>query len=350
MATTEELLKKNTQVNSAGTTTGTASGSASGLAGNAGNSGLGGSAYSSARTDAINQMYDAQKAQREAELKSAYEQSLSAQKAAQEKIAPQYQQSANDLATQYERNRRNFNQQAAASGINTGAGSQAALAQNNEYLRAFGGLRAAEGEAQAEAARKMADLETQYKTAVASALADNDFNRAQMLYKEGVDSEERALKDAQILAQFGDFSGFASLYGQEQADAMGMLWAAQNPDLAYNTGRITADQYFIMTGKRPAGWKASGGKTLADLVDGYLPKGSGGGVGGGGSQYVPLQPVPLQPSGKVTAEWNDIAKEVATNGLSATISNIQSNANNLTNPQQAIEMAYAAVHSGRTDR
>lgn len=282
MATTEELLKKNTQVNSAGTTTGTASGSASGLAGNAGNSGLGGSAYSSARTDAINQMYDAQKAQREAELKSAYEQSLSAQKAAQEKIAPQYQQSANDLATQYERNRRNFNQQAAASGINTGAGSQAALAQNNEYLRAFGNLRQEEANAMAESERQMANLTAQYQSAVASALADNDFNRAQMLYKEGVDSEERALKDAQILAQFGDFSGFASLYGQEQADAMGMLWAAQNPDLAYNTGRITADQYFIMTGKRPAGFTASGGKTLADLVDGYLPKGSGGvGVGGG---------------------------------------------------------------------
>lgn len=308
MATTEELLKKNTQVNSAGTTTGTASGSASGLAGNTGNSGLGGSAYSSARTDAINQMYDALKAQRESELKSAYEQSMSAQKAAQEKIAPQYQQSANDLATQYERNRRNFNQQAAASGINTGAGSQAALAQNNEYIRAFGGLRAAEGEAQAEAARRMADLETQYKTAVASAIAENDYNRAGALLDEYNNGYQRDMQSAQLLAQFGDFSGFGQLYGQEQADAMAALWAAQNPDLAYNTGRITADQYFIMTGKRPAGFTASGGKTLADLVDGYLPKGSGGvGVGVSGTPSANLALGIPGPSDGVSASGTPYA-------------------------------------------
>ena len=240
--------------------------------------------------DTINQMYDAQKAQREAELKSAYDQSMSAQKAAQEKIAPQFQTSANDLATQYERNRRNYNMQAAGNGINTGTASQAALAQNNEYLRAFGNLRATEGEAQAAAERQMADLTAKYQSEVASALGQNDINRAKALFDEANNAEQRDLQRAQILAQFGDFSGFGALYGQEQAEAMGMLWAAQNPDLAYNTGRITADQYFVMTGKRPAGFTASGGKTLADLVDGYLPKASGGGGVGGGSQYVPLQP------------------------------------------------------------
>lgn len=270
MATTEELLKKNTQADSAGTNAGTTT------------AGSTGTAYNTARTDAINQLYDAQKAQRENELKSAYEQSVSAQQQAQQKIAPQYQTSANDLATQYERNRRNFNQQAAGSGLNSGTASQAALAQNNEYLRSFGKLRASESEAQAQSAQKLADLEAQYKSAVASALAENDYNRANALLNEYNNAYERDIQSAQLLAQFGDFSGYATLYGQEQADAMGALWAAQNPDLAYNTGRITADQYFIMTGKRPAGYTASGGKTLADLVDGYLPKGSGsGGIGGG---------------------------------------------------------------------
>ncbi len=279
MATTEELLKQNTAVEAPKT------------------------GYSIRQNatdyrDTINQMYDAQKTARETELKSAYEQSMSDYKAAQDKIAPQYQQSANDLATQYERNRRNFNQQAVGNGINTGAASQAALAQNNEYLRAFGNLRQEEANALAESERQIANLTAQYQSAVASALADNDFNRAQMLYKEGVDSEERALKDAQILAQFGDFSGYASLFGQGQADAMAALWAAQNPDLAYNTGRITADEYFVMTGKRPAGWTASGGKTLADLVDGYLPKAasapasSGGGSSNSWSAYLTGKPGP----------------------------------------------------------
>lgn len=274
MATTQELLKKNTQVESTGTAAGTPAT---------------GNGYGSMRTDAINQMYDAQKAQRENELKSAYEQSMSAQKAAQEKIAPQFQTSANDLATQYERNRRNYNMQAAGNGINTGTASQAALAQNNEYLRAFGNLRATEGEAQAAAERQMADLTAKYQSEVASALAQNDINRAKALFDEANNAEQRDLQRAQILAQFGDFSGFGALYGQEQAEAMGMLWAAQNPDLAYNTGRITADQYYVMTGRRPAGWSATGGKTLADLVDGYLPKGSGLGVNGAVT-WNPLQP------------------------------------------------------------
>ncbi len=264
--------------------------------------------------DTINQMYDAQKTARENELKSAYEQSMSDYKAAQDKIAPQYQASANDLATQYERNRRNFNQQAAASGINTGAGSQAALAQNNEYLRAFGKLRQEEANAMAESERQIANLTAKYQSAVASALADNDFNRAQMLYKEGVDSEERALKDAQILAQFGDFTGYEALFGDKSANTMGMLWAAQNPDLAYNTGRITADEYFIMTGKRPAGWEASGGKTLADLVDGYLPKATGGSSSGGGTPALGTSIIPSVGGwdpGNHSQYWKDIQKDVA---------------------------------------
>ena len=44
--------------------------------------------------------------------------------AARDKLPGQYQQ-ANDLAAQYERNRRNFNLQAEASGLNTGSGGAA---------------------------------------------------------------------------------------------------------------------------------------------------------------------------------------------------------------------------------
>ena len=44
---------------------------------------------------------------------------------------------------QYERNRRNFNQQAAGSGLNTGTASQAALAQNSTWQTDYGNLRTA---------------------------------------------------------------------------------------------------------------------------------------------------------------------------------------------------------------
>ena len=200
-------------------------------------------AYTTARTNAINAMYAAQQAQQEAQLKQAYEQNLSSYQAAQDKISPQYQQQANDLAIQYERNARNFNQQAAATGINSGVGSQAALARAGEYQRDYASLRTSEAEQQAEAERQKALLEAQYKNDVAAALAENDYSKAQALLDEYENGYNRDVQNAQILASYGDFSGYATLYGQEQADAMWRLWVAQNPELARQTGSITEAQY-----------------------------------------------------------------------------------------------------------
>lgn len=204
--------------------------------------------------DRINQMYDAQKEANRLALENAYNQNLSNAQAAKDKIAPQYQQSANDLAVQYERNRRNFNQQAATSGINTGTASQARLAQSNEYLRDFGKLRSSESEALAAADRGMTDLKTNYQNAIASAAADSDYKKAAALLDEYNNQYNRDLAQAQQLAQFGDFSMYATLYGQGAADNMLAVWKAQHPDLAYNTGRMTADEYRNITGSWPRGY------------------------------------------------------------------------------------------------
>lgn len=213
------------------------------------------------RADQISQMYDAQKEANRLALENAYNQNMSNAQAAKDKIAPQYQTAANDLAVQFERNRRNFNQQALGSGINTGTASQARLSQSNEYLRDFGKLRSEESNALADAERGIVDLKTQYQNAIASSAADSDFKKAAALLDEYNNQYNRDLAKAQQLAQFGDFSMFATLYGQGAADNMLAVWKAQNPDLAYNTGRITAEEYRNMTGKYPAGYKApsSGG-------------------------------------------------------------------------------------------
>lgn len=232
--------------------------------------------YNTDRAGAINQMYDAQKQNQLSQLESAYNQSKSAAQAAADKINPTYQQKANDLAVQYERNRRNFNQQAAGNGINTGTASQAALAQNSMYQRDYGRLRTAEADAQAEANRGLADLEAQYQSNIKAAVAENDYNRAAALLKEYNDRYSRDLQQAQTLAGFGDFSGYANIYGDQQATNMFNTWKASNPDLAYRTGRIDADEYFRMTGKYPAGYTppSTGG-------GGGWYSGSGSGSGGG---------------------------------------------------------------------
>lgn len=227
------------------------------------NQGLLGSGYNTARTDAINQIYDAQRKAREEELKAAYDKSKSDYEAARAKIAPEYQKQANDLSVQYERNRQNFNNQAAATGINSGTASQAALARGGEYQRDFGNLRTAEANATAEADRQMANLTAEYQANIRAALADNDYKKAQALLDEYNNGYQRDLKNAQILAEFGDFSAFANLYGADQAKNMEAVWRAQNPELAasldYASGKIDAEQYRQLTGKYPAGYIPAGG-------------------------------------------------------------------------------------------
>lgn len=80
------------------------------------------------QTEQVNNMYDANRESQLKNLENAYNQNLSDRQASMNQINPAYQQKANDLAVQYERNRRNFNQQAVGNGVNTGVASQAALA------------------------------------------------------------------------------------------------------------------------------------------------------------------------------------------------------------------------------
>lgn len=208
----------------------------------------------SGQGQAINDLYDAKKQSQLTQLESAYQASKSEAEAARDKLPGQYQQQANDLAAQYERNRRNFNLQAEASGLNTGAASQAALAQNSAYQRDMGNLRTAQADAMTEADRGIAELERQYQANVSSAIADNDYQRAQALLNEYNNGYTRDLNTAKTLAAYGDFSGYAGLYGQDTANNMAALWKAQNPDLAYNTGRMSAEEYRAITGKYPAGY------------------------------------------------------------------------------------------------
>lgn len=211
----------------------------------------------SGQGQAINDLYDAKKQSQLTQLESAYQASRAEAEAARDKLPVQYQQQANDLATQYERNRRNFNLQAEASGLNTGTASQAALAQNSAYQRDMGNLRTAQADAMTEADRGIAELERQYQANVSSAIADNDYQRAQALLNEYNNGYTRDLNTAKTLAAYGDFSGYAGLYGQDTANNMAALWKAQNPDLAYNTRRMTAEEYKAITGKYPAGYTPS---------------------------------------------------------------------------------------------
>lgn len=238
--------------------------------------------------DRINQMYDAQKEANRLQLENTYNQNLSDAQAARDKLPEHYRQGVNDLAVQYERNRRNLNQQALNNGINTGTASQMQLSRSNEYLRDFGKLRGEEANAMAEADRGIADLTAQYKNAIAAAAADNDYRRAASLldeynnqYNRDMQQYNKDMQAAQHLAQYGDFSLYSNIYGKDVADNMFAIWKAQNPDLAWNTGKLGAEEYKNITGKAPtgysggSGWERGGDNRvpLSELVLGLLNEG-----------------------------------------------------------------------------
>ena len=271
----------------------------------------------------INQMYDAQKQSQLAGLESAYTQNLSDATAQKEKIDTQYNRMANDLAVQYERNRYNNNMQAAQNGLNVGTGSQMNLALNSQFGRDYGALRGQQANAQVEQDRQISNIEAQYRLAVQQAIADNDLARAAALVDEANNKVNQLTKAYQLqqqdmgnaaalLGSAGDFSGYGSLYGLTD-DQVGLLqtqWAAQNPDLAYQSGVIDPEQYHAITGKYPRGYGKGGSNAdylRQQLANKVIEVGKAGGDTAAAIQK--YRDVFGEPSPTIIKYWQDAGGE-----------------------------------------
>jgi len=295
------------------------------------------------------QMYDAQRDANLANMEAEYNRSRSQAQADAEKIAGNYRQQFNDLGAQYERQRRNYNQAAAANGINTGAASQAQLAQNAAYQRAYGQLGTAQAQEEANAARGLSNLESAYRSQVNAAIANADYNKANALLQGYQDDRNRQMQEAQMMAGYGIFDGYNNLYGADTANTMRELWIAQNPLLAYNTGSIDAERYRAMTGSYPPGYQApaSGGgyyggssrrrtgetegSTLADQLSALASSGlkvAGSAASQAANQYSPF--VNAIATGVQNA-WNDAQRNgtPAANGQAAPAANPTTSGNAL---------------------
>jgi hypothetical protein len=129
-------------------------------------------------------MYNANEQRQKAALEQEYMSNVSALDRQAATIPAEYQAAANQAAAQAAINRANFNEQAAASGLNTGAAGQAALAQNNAMLANISSIRQAQSEAMADVEAQRASLQAQYQRAIAEAIASNEADRAAALYNE----------------------------------------------------------------------------------------------------------------------------------------------------------------------
>ena len=205
----------------------------------------------------INDVYNKQLASEKQALKGAYEQNLADQEYARGQIGGVYQKATNDAAIQYERNKRNLNEQAMANGLSSGGGTQQQLALNQTWNTEYGNLKASEAAEYAQIEHQIAQLKNQYQNDIAKAIADNDYKRAAALLDDYNNQQKWLDEQSKILASFGNFSGYANQYGNDVANSMAQMWAMQNPGAAYAAGLITADQYEKATGQTAKGRTSS---------------------------------------------------------------------------------------------
>lgn len=132
----------------------------------------------------IKSMYEASlKAQEEA-LRASYEKNTGALDYQESKLAPTYDAAANNAGAQAAIQRANFNESANASGLNTGAGSQAELSMRNAEAANISAIRKAQADAQAELDYQRSQLTLEYQNAIREAIAKNELEKAQALYEE----------------------------------------------------------------------------------------------------------------------------------------------------------------------
>lgn len=237
-----------------------------------------------AQIQAVNDLYDSAVKTQKDELTSAYNTNVATLEGSRDSIGKTYQTQKNDLAAQSEKARQSFNESASASGINSGAGSQAELSMNNTYQGNMNSLRASEAQAQTDLDSQINVLKLQYQSAIeqaesqgayeranglleeyrkqaqsaVSVAADQadenyraytaNYNKSQDEYTKNQNEAEtiasdvstnynKAVSRASTMAKYGDFSGYAALgYTGEQIARMEQIWRYQNPELAQLIG------------------------------------------------------------------------------------------------------------------
>lgn len=183
-------------------------------------------------------------------LKTAYDYNMNVLNATKDQIPAEYQLARNQTASQAEIGKSNWNEYAAASGLSSGTGGQAALSLNNVLQSNLSSISESESNALAQLDLQMTQVETQYQNDIAQAIANGNLQKAEMLYDDYVRVQESIYNAAvaqanidfnrdsldasiassdqsnvyalyQMMAQLGDFSWLENLgYTTEQIAAL----------------------------------------------------------------------------------------------------------------------------------
>ena len=151
-------------------------------------------------SEKLKQQYASQVESELSGLKTAYDKSMQGYDEQAAKLPAQYEAARNDAAAQNAMARKNFNEQAMATGMNSGTTGQAALAQSAAFQKNIAGINRQQQSAMEDIQRGRQNLQTQYESAVAQARAANDARLNDALYQEmlrvqGIEREDKLLAD-----------------------------------------------------------------------------------------------------------------------------------------------------------
>lgn len=192
------------------------------------------------QTEAVNRLYDARREAALAALRSAFEANASTLEAQRAEIPGVFQTQRNAAAAQSEQAGRSFNEYAAASGLNSGTGGQAALARSNRLQGDLSALGQQEAAEQRKLENQLAQLKLQYQNDIASAIANGEYERAAALLEEYRRAEESAVTTAQAQAD-ENYRGWQSgvTNAQFAADENYRAWQS-----GANSAQFAADENY----------------------------------------------------------------------------------------------------------
>ena len=155
-----------------------------------GSGGAGGIGGSGGLDSYLNSLYDANLQSQLAQLQMAYNNNLAQLDKTKTETNAEYDEQKRQTQGDAERAAANWRELAIAQGLNTGAIGQGALSQNNQLQSNLNTLGAAQAQNLANIEQQRALLGQQFQLQILQAQADNDFERAQALYKEAVRQDE----------------------------------------------------------------------------------------------------------------------------------------------------------------
>lgn len=237
-------------------------------------------------TQYLKDMYAANTEAALSQLKGAYQSGLAGYEAQEAKLPELYDAQRNRQAAQDAIARMNWDERAAANGMNSGTSGQAALSRSAAYRGALADIDAAQANAQSDIDLAKNNLLTQYQNAIQQTEAQNKSALAQALYNELVRQDENTSADT-IASLKTALSEAQNATAAATSSAKPALTASQ-AYTAYKNG-IRTDE-------------------VMGAMDYYY------GIGGNGSDYA----IPTSaPTGTKTATTKKTGSVVNNGGLSA---------------------------------